>query len=372
MPRTMTEPEGMRLPAAGEPPFACLGRWLTAPVTLALLELAIDLELPDVLARAGGPQGRADLAAVARALGGARQEALGPVLDAMAAAGLLEKREGRYANAALADAFLRKDRPAYLGAMVQSLKAMQHRNLASLRELLFAPRPAVAGAPGLRSEEHWRRSARGLAGYQKAGIAEAMAALVAALPGAPGFRRMLDLGCGPAVTSLRMLERLPGLHLTLCDFAPVLDVAREEAGAAGLAGRVRFVPGDYNAVDFGADYDLAWACQSLYYARDLPAFLGRVFAALRPGGLFVSIHEGVHAEGTAPAELVLSRLSLALEGQDVSFARGGIAAAARGAGFVRVHAAALPMLYGEADLEIFRRPEAGDAGGAGKDREVRP
>ncbi len=356
-------PHAVATPAAraGEPPFAQLGRWLVAPVTLALLNLALDLELPDALARSGNPPGSADAADLARALGGARPQALGPVLDAMTAAGLLEKRAGRYANSALAEAFLRKDRPAYLGTMIRSLQAMQHRNLGRLRELLFHEGPAPAGAQALRGEEHWRRSARGLAGYQKAGVAETLAALAAALPGAPGFRRMLDLGCGPAVTSLRMLELLPGLRLTLCDFEPVLCVAREEAEAAGLAGRMDFVPGDYNTVDFGAGYDLAWACQSLYYARDLPVFLARVLAALRPGGLLVSIHEGVRDEGTAPAALVLSRLSLALEGQDMTFTRGQIAAAARSAGFERASAAALPMLYGEADFEVFRRPIPGQA-----------
>ncbi|MCK9241218.1 hypothetical protein, partial [Desulfocurvus sp.] len=82
MPRAVATPAAR----AGEPPFAQLGRWLVAPVTLALLNLALDLELPDALARSGNPPGSADAADLARALGGARPQALGPVLDAMTAA----------------------------------------------------------------------------------------------------------------------------------------------------------------------------------------------------------------------------------------------------------------------------------------------
>lgn len=339
-------------PPAGEerPPFAILAEWIVAPVRLALLELAIELELPDIIASTGR------LPDIAARLGVSCRDRLGYILDAMAAAGLLHKENGEYRNTALADSYLRKERPTFLGGLVIGLKRMQLRNIGHLKEVLFADIFPVAASDRLHDEEHWKNTGNSLAAYQKAGVADSMAAIAVGLPGAERFRSMLDLGCGPGIIGLRILERLPELHLTLCDFPHMLQLAEQETVAAGMSGKVTFMPGDYNKIDWGQDYDLIWSCQSLYYAEDVPRFLKRIFASLSPGGFFVSIHEGVRCEKTEPAVLILSRLSLALEGQDVSFVRGSIAAAAKEAGFHPAHTASLPMLYGDADLEVFLKP----------------
>ncbi len=343
-------------------PFICFADWLVAPVRLALLQLAIDLELPDILQDACDPAGIAARLAEADQQHAVDQNRLVYVLDALAAAGLLRKKNGAYANTKLAETYLRKNSPAYLGGMLSMLQTMQHRNLGQIKQLLHGEQPQVPEQNALRGEDHWRRSVNGLAEYQKAGAGAALAGVAAALPGAGGFRRMLDLGCGPGITSLRIIEELPELRVVLCDFPPVLEMARTEAEAAGLAARVDCLPGDYNQVDFGQGYDLVWACQSLYYVRDLTLFLKKIHDALRPGGFFVSIHEGICGEGTQPAQLVLSRLSLALEGQDVSFTAGQIAAAAHAAGFTPAGSSGLELLYGRSELEIFQKSAgAGEA-----------
>lgn len=336
----------------GRLPFSGFAELLVAPVRLALLELAIELELPDVIARTN------DLSGIAAELGTARLDKLAYILDALAATGLLRKENGTYHNSGMAEGYLCKGKPVYLGELVIALKTMQHRNIYRLKEILFSESIPVPLGHALHDEEHWRRSARGLAAYQKAGVAENMAQIAASLPGAKNLRTMLDLGCGPGVTALRILQRLPRLRLVLCDFPHVLQLAEQETDTAGMSGRVSFLPGDYNDLDWGREYDLIWACQSLYYANDHRTFLKRIAASLNPGGFFVSIHEGIRNEGTEPAMLVFSRLSLALEGQDVSFIKGRIAEAAAEAGLTRIRAASLPMLFDDADLEVFQKPLA--------------
>lgn len=331
-------------------PFAEFAEWLVAPVRLALLELVIELGLADIIADSG------NLASIATKTGTAHQDKLAYILDAMVAAGLLQKKNGFYCNTAVSESYLRKDKPEYLGELVSSLTAMQHRNISRLKDCLYGKVPSVEAGCRLHSEEHWKQSARGLAGYQRAGIADVMAGIVASLPGAERFRSMLDLGCGPGVTSLCIGQRLTEVRLVLCDFPHMLQLAEQEAEKAGLLDKVFLLPGDYNCVNWGIGHDLVWACQSLYYAKDLPAFVERIFTALRPGGFFISIHEGVRCENTEPALVILSRVSLALEGQDVSFAEGCIAGLAKQAGFSQIHKERLPMLFGDADLEIFQKP----------------
>lgn len=331
-------------------PFFLFAEWIVAPVRLALLDLAIDLKIPDILTQCN------DLDGITAKVGTERPDKLAYILEAMSASGLLLKKEGRYYNSCLANDNLRTTEPTYLGELVCTLQAMQHRNIGRLRDFLFTEVLTPGANNSLHREELWRRSARSLAAYQKSGIASQMANITASLPRAETFTKMLDIGCGPAVTTLHMLQRLPQLQAVLCDFQPVLDVAVEEARATGMEQRVSFVAGDYNSQDWGQGFNLVWACQSLYYAQELCAFLRRIYDSLEAGGYFISIHEGIHDEGTMPPMLVLSRLSLALEGQDVSFTRGSIAKAATQAGFIREHTACVPLLYGETDLEIFRKP----------------
>ncbi|ENM5739822.1 class I SAM-dependent methyltransferase [Vibrio mimicus] len=336
-------------------PFAVLAEWLVAPVRLALLELAIYIELPDIIKHTN------DLPGIAARLNTSRLDKLTYLLDALVASGMLQKENGRYRNAEFAENYLRKGQKAYLGELLLSLKDMQHRNIHQLKDFLFEDCEPIHSSQTLYGEDHRKRSARGIAEYQKAGAADAMATIVASLPKAETFHCMLDLGSGPGITALRILQRLLGLHIVLCDFPHVLQLAEQEINAAGMCERVSFIPGDYNCLDWGRNFDLIWACQSLYFANDLQHFMGRVFASLNPGGLFVSIHEGVCCENTKPAMLILSRLSLALEGQDVSFPKGRIAEAAAKAGFIRVQKASLPMLYGDADLEVFQKPSSMEA-----------
>src|SRR5881394_1346340 len=54
----------------------------------------------------------------------------------------------------------------------------------------------------------------------------------------PGARHVLDVGCGAGNYTLRLLEQLPGLDVTLMDLSrPMLDRAAERVGRA-TAGRV--------------------------------------------------------------------------------------------------------------------------------------
>lgn len=336
------------------PSFAPLADWLLGPTRMALLDAAVTLNVADILAETSDPE------IVAQRLE-AHPENTVLFLNALAALGLAEKKHGRYSNSPLAERYLRRDSETYLGELVVNLKGMQHRNLARLVDLVRSgPRRA---APEIRLDdpEHWARSARHLASYQKAGMADLAADIVAGLPESPQMRRMLDLGGGPGLIGLGILARHPAMTGALCDLAPVLEVAGQEIEAAGQTHRVTVIAGDYNVTDFGQGYDLVWASHNLYYARDLVRFMGRLLNALNPGGVFISLHEGLAEERTRPASCVLSRLSLALEGQDVSFEAGQIATAALEAGFASSESRVQDLPMGEVRVDILRK--AGKLGG---------
>ena len=340
------------IPASGRPAspdVSILTDWMLGAVRTALLDLALELELPDILHEIGTLEG------IATRLGKLHAGNLAYILDAMAALGLAVKKNGVYANSALAEMYLRKEADTYLGYLISRLQAMQHRNLGNMKELLYSgPRP-VKKEERIDGKTLWESSSRDMIAYQKGEVSRRLADMAASLPEFPLCRRMLDLGCGPGIIGLSVMRRHTALRGAFCDLPPVLELTRKEVVAAGMEDRAEFYPGDYNQIDFGGGYDCIWAGQSLYFVKDLPEFLKKLLAALNPGGVFVSLHEGLNRERTAPEKVVISRLSLALEGQDVSFEEGHIAGLALEAGFTSLEQRTMNMLFGENEVAILRK-----------------
>jgi len=337
--------ENLQSPAAS---YAPLMDWLLGPVRQALLVTALELDLPGLLSQTGDPQ---ELAARL----GAHPGNLVRLLDGLTALGLARKEKGRYANSLMADLYLRRDRETWLGDMLVSLIPIQQANLERLTDLVRQGPPERGGTRRLDNPEHWQRAARYLANYQKAGLGRLAADLAEALPEFPAMKCMLDLGGGPGLVGMTILERHPALHCTLCDQPPVATVAQELARERGLAERMSFIAGDYNQVDLGAGYDLIWASHCLYYVKERTAFIARLLEALNPGGVLLCLHEGLTDERSAPPYYVLSRLSLALEGQDVSFNQGELAQHMREAGFASVESRPLQLATDVTWLDVGRK-----------------
>jgi ubiquinone/menaquinone biosynthesis C-methylase UbiE len=77
--------------------------------------------------------------------------------------------------------------------------------------------------------------------YARADFSEAnrlFVELLQSVPGGPPEGRLLDLGCGPADIPLAIARRHPTLQIDAVDgAAAMLDLARENIGAAGEAGQ---------------------------------------------------------------------------------------------------------------------------------------
>jgi len=115
-------------------------------------------------------------------------------------------------------------------------------------------------------------------------VAEAAAATT------PHARHALDVGCGAGNYSLKLLQRLPNLDLTLVDLSQMmLDRAAERVGRS-TTGRVTPIQADIRELHIADNsIDIVLAAASLHHLRtdrewhDVFAALHR---ALRPGGSF--------------------------------------------------------------------------------------
>ncbi|GAA0547138.1 SAM-dependent methyltransferase [Actinomadura livida] len=100
----------------------------------------------------------------------------------------------------------------------------------------------------------------------------------------PG-ERVLDAGCGPGETAVRLARDL-GVHvtgITLSAFEVAKATSRAEA--AGVADRAHFRYGDYTAIPYpDGSFDAILALESLLNGDDLDKALREFHRVLRPGG----------------------------------------------------------------------------------------
>jgi len=103
----------------------------------------------------------------------------------------------------------------------------------------------------------------------------------------PHARRLLDIGCGARNYSLKVMERLPGLDVTLLDLSrPMLDRAVERVRPA-IAGTIRAVQADIRKANLGeATFDVVVAAAVFHHPRDEEwrHVFGNVFRPPDPGG----------------------------------------------------------------------------------------
>jgi tRNA (cmo5U34)-methyltransferase len=126
----------------------------------------------------------------------------------------------------------------------------------------------------------------------------------------PGAKRALDVGCGAGNYTLKLLERLPGVEVTLVDLSrPMLDRAvarvREATGREAEA-----VQGDVREVELEEErFDIVMAGQCLHHLRGEEEWrdvFGRVYRCLREGGSFW-ISDSLEHEMGAVREMMLRR-----------------------------------------------------------------
>jgi 2-polyprenyl-3-methyl-5-hydroxy-6-metoxy-1,4-benzoquinol methylase len=110
---------------------------------------------------------------------------------------------------------------------------------------------------------------------------------VAAILATPGRRqKVLDVAAGHGLFGIEVALRNPDATLTFQDWDNVLDVARENASARGLADRFTTIPGSAFDVAFGNGYDVVLLPNFLHHfdrAANV-ALLRKVHAALKDGG----------------------------------------------------------------------------------------
>jgi tRNA (cmo5U34)-methyltransferase len=123
-----------------------------------------------------------------------------------------------------------------------------------------------------------------------------------------GATRILDLGAGTGILTTFVRSWYPAAHIHLIDFsAPMIDLARKRLAADT---NVSFEVADYTTAPLGENYDAIVSALSIHHLEH-PAkksLFAKIFAALRPGGVFVNAEQV--AGPTAALDAVYKQLWL--------------------------------------------------------------
>lgn len=104
----------------------------------------------------------------------------------------------------------------------------------------------------------------------------------------PTATALLDLGCGAGNYTLKLLERLPNIDVTLIDLSlPMIERACERVGAVST-GKITSLQGDIRELDIGRNqYDIITAAAVLHHLRDeadWEVVFTQLYNALKPNG----------------------------------------------------------------------------------------
>lgn len=103
--------------------------------------------------------------------------------------------------------------------------------------------------------------------------------------------KVLDIAAGHGLFGITIARHNPNAEIVAVDWASVLEVAKENAEAAGVADRHRGIAGSAFDVDYGEGYDLALITNFLHHFDEATCetVLRRIHAALKPGGRAVTL-----------------------------------------------------------------------------------
>jgi ubiquinone/menaquinone biosynthesis C-methylase UbiE len=223
--------------------------------------------------------------------------------DYMVILGFLIKENGRYALTADTALFLDRRSPAYLGGATEFLLSPMQTD--AFENLTTAVRRGGTAMPegGSVSPENpvWVKFARAMAPMM-AMPARAMAEMLSAGDG-PRPMKVLDIAAGHGLFGISIAQQNSQAEVFALDWPSVLEVAKENAGLAGVTGRYHTIEGSAFEADYGEGYDVVLLTNFLHHfdPQTCEGLLRRVHAALKADGRALTLEFVPNDDRISPA-----------------------------------------------------------------------
>lgn len=254
---------------------------------------------------------------------GSSQRGMRILCDYLAVIGFLTKKETRYGLRSHSRVFLDRKSPAYVGAALEFLLSpLQMEAFQNLAAVVRRGGTLLEGE-GVVAPDHpvWVQFARAMAPLM-AFPAELTAKALGA-DAAPGWK-VLDVAAGHGLYGIAIARHNPRASIVAADWPKVLEVAKENARAAGVEERYSTIAGSAFEVEFGCGYDLVLLTNFLHHFNliAVESFLSKVHQSLKPGGQvaileFIPNHDRVSPP--VPAQFAMMMLATTRGGDAYTF-----------------------------------------------------
>ncbi|HBB86176.1 MAG TPA: methyltransferase type 12 [Blastocatellia bacterium] len=210
--------------------------------------------------------------------------------DFLCIMGFLNKEGNRYSLTQDSAIFLDQRSRAYMGGVTGFISTPEltdaFRNFAAI----VRKGGTITTDGGTVSAENpiWVKFARAMAPMM-AMPAQMLAKMID--PKADAKLKVLDIAAGHGLYGIEFAKNNPQAEVVALDWAPVLEVAEENAKLAGVSDRYSTLAGSAFDVDYGIGYDLVLLTNFLHHF-DIPTnetLLRKVHAALNDGGRVATV-----------------------------------------------------------------------------------
>lgn len=230
---------------------------------------------------------------------GADSRAIGTLMDALAAMGILVKRGGAYRTAPRLASSLAEDTPDSVLPMLRHMAHLWRRwsRLTDIVKGVHVPENAGDAVP-------WTPDAlKAFIGAMHV-VGEGMAARIARSVSTAGVKLLLDVGGGSGTYTIAFLKEAPQLQATLFDRPEVVAMARERLEAEGVLDRAALAAGDFYRDELPPGHDLALLSAIIHQnspGENIELFR-KVFRALIPGGRILIRDHIMNSDRTRPKD----------------------------------------------------------------------
>ena len=263
----------------------------------------------------------------------------GYMLDILWSMGLLSRDSGepvRYVTQSVARDYFCSDAAEYLGdAFLFRLRGLRYFGSQLAEQIQSGViYSQVGGAHTM--QENWAKAAGlQIAQEQRAVTVAAVMELMKRIPEFESGGRLLDLGGGPGLIAIAMLQACPAFSGEVFDFPETVKVAQRNIHRAGLGERLRVRGGDLAVDPIGENFDFIWCSSVLHFVPNINDALAKIWAALKPGGVFICAHAEVPLTAAEAGKVLPYYLSIQMRGYHVT-RKGELSLALATTGFTRI------------------------------------
>jgi hypothetical protein len=124
---------------------------------------------------------------------------------------------------------------------------------------------------------------------------------------------LLDVGSGPATYPIALCKQFPKLRAAVFDLPGTLKITARRVGDAGLAERIRLIPGDYRKDEISGRYDVVFLSNIIHGEdeQNNERLIGKLSTNLKPSGqIVVKDHILDDSRANPPVGAIFSLLML--------------------------------------------------------------